>query len=143
MPLVYFVDGNLDPVAGGNAYTTEPKLTPLLNFHPKWAILTAAEREDKIVEATAQLDTLDYKGKLFAPTQPLQFPRAMTEDTEGEFTREAQVRRLFRAVAAQVEYNLNRVGIGMVNYSHGGESFTQRQDIICREAQMTLGIYER
>lgn len=143
MALTYFVDGNLDPVAGGNAYATEPNLSPLLNFHPKWAILTQAEREDKIVEASAQIDSLDFKGAVASPTQPLQFPRKMTEDTDGEFTRGAQVRRLFRAVAAQVEYNLNRVGIGMVTYGHGGESFTQRQDMICREASMSLGIYER
>jgi hypothetical protein len=143
MALVYFVDGALAPTSTGDAFATEARLTKLLNYHPKWAILTVAEREEKIKEATAQLDTLDYRGTLVSPTQPLQFPRVMTSDTTGEFTVAEQVRRLFRAVAAQVEYNLSRVGIGMTSYSHSGESFAHRQDIICREAQMTLGIYER
>lgn len=143
MPLVYFVDSSLNPVPGGNAYGELAKVDMALSYHAKWQYLTNAEKEDKIVHATSQLDSLDFKGAVVSGTQPLQFPRAMTEDTTGDFTVREQVRRLFRALVQQIEYNLNRVGIGMTQYSHGNESFTPRQDILCREALQSLMLYVR
>lgn len=143
MPLVYFVDSSLNPVTGGNAFGELAKVDLALSFHAKWQYLTNTEKEDKIIQATSQIDGLDFKGSLVDPTQPLQFPRVMTDEATGDFTVAEQVRRLFRALVQQIEYNLNRVGIGMTQYSHGNESFTPRQDILCREALQSLMLYVR
>lgn len=143
MALTYFLDNALAPVSGGNAFSTKAKCDPMLNFNPRWQMANTTEREQFIMDATAQLDSLDFVGTVVSDTQPLQFPRTMSTETTGEFTVANQVRRLFRALVQQIEYNLNRQGIGMTQYSHGNESFTARQDTICREALMSLSPYLR
>jgi hypothetical protein len=143
MAFTYFVNNSLAPVAGGNAYATKAKCDLMLNFHPRWQMATSTEREQLIMDATAQLDSLDYVGTLVSGTQPLQFPRVMSTEITGEFTLVNQVRRLFRALVQQIEYNLSRQGMGVTQYSHVNESFTPRQDTICREALMSLTPYLR
>lgn len=143
MALVYFVDNDLDPVEDADAFGTVEAVDLHLSYHPRWMYLEDEEKEALIIAATAQLNALDFKGQLVEDTQALQFPRAMSTETSGLFTRKEQVRRLFRSLVQQIEYNLNRAGMGMVTYSHGNESFTPRQDTIAREALQTLLPYVR
>jgi hypothetical protein len=140
MALIYYRDNAYAPVAGGNAYATRSQIDPLLQFHPRWKYLDDPMKDEAIIAASAQIDIMSYSGVKVSPTQPLQFPRQYNE-TDGVFAVEQQDRRLVQAVSAQVEYNLARAGIGMTAYSHGNESLTPRQEIICREAQFALEPY--
>lgn len=143
MALTYFLDGSLAPVSGGNAFSTRAKCDPMLSFNQRWQMATPDEKDQMIVDATAQIDSLDYAGTVVSGVQPLQFPRTMSADATGDFTVANQVRRLFRALVQQIEYNLNRNGIGVTQYSHVNESFTPRQDTICRETLMSLSPFLR
>ena len=142
MPLVYYRDPAYIPIPTGNAYALLTQIDPLLVFHAKWLYLDTLMREDAIVNASAQIDIMSFTGEKFSAAQPLQFPRQYNE-TSGIFSIPEQDRKLVQALSAQIEYNLNRMGIGIVQYAHGNESMTPRQDIICREAQMSLGRYLR
>lgn len=142
MPLVYYRDNAYAPVPTGNAYAELTKIDPLLLYHAKWKYLSPTMREDAIVNASAQLNVMGFSGAKVSPTQPLKFPREYDE-TEGLFSYEGQDERLLEALAAQVEYNLSRTGIGVTSYSHGNESVTPRQDMICREALFALEPFVR
>lgn len=140
--LVYYRNGSYVPQTGGNAYATRAQIDPLLQFHPRWKYLTDPAKDDAIVNATAQIDIMSFSGDKVDDTQDLQFPRDYGETT-GPYSSAEQDRKLVQAVSAQVEYNLNRTGIGQTSYSHGNESITPRQEIVCREAQFALEGYLR
>ncbi|HRP70303.1 MAG TPA: hypothetical protein PLY93_12275 [Turneriella sp.] len=139
MILTYYLDSSLNPVPTGNAFGRASKVHTLLNWHPRWQYLSPNEMRRKIVTASAQLDNLSYKGSKADPAQPMQFPRSMGQDPA--FSLDEQIRRLLSALVQQVEYNLNRAGMGMPQYGHGNEQFTARQDTISREALQTLYPY--
>jgi hypothetical protein len=140
MALTYYRDNAYAPVAGGNAYATPSQIDPLLQFHPRWKYMDNTMKDDAIVAASAQIDIMSFYGEKVSSSQPLQFPREYNQ-TEGVFAVQQQDRKLLQAVSAQIEYNLARSGIGMTAYSHGNESLTARQEIICREAQFALDPY--
>ena len=140
--LTYYRNGSYVPAPTGNAYATRAQIDPLLQFHPKWKYLPQAAQDDAIINASAQLDIMTFSGEKSDDTQPLQFPRDYDE-TSGPYSAAEQDRKLVQALSAQIEYNLNRTGIGQTSYSHGNESITPRQEIVCREAQMALEGYLR
>lgn len=121
--LTYYRDAFYNPVPTGDAYATLAQIEPLVSFHAKWKYINDAMKEDAIKAASAQLDIMNFQGAKVDPTQNLQFPREYNE-TAGPFSREGQDRKLLQALAAQVEYNLNRAGIGVTAYSHGNESLS-------------------
>lgn len=142
MALTYYRDNVYAPVANGNSFANRAQIDPLLQFHPRWKYMDNTMKDDAIVAASAQLDIMSFNGDKVSPTQPLQFPREYNEDI-GVFSKPEQDRKLVQALSAQVEYNLARAGIGVTAYSHGNESLTPRQEIICREAQFALEPYLR
>jgi hypothetical protein len=142
MPLVYYRDSAYAPVLAGNAYATLEQIEPLLAFHAKWRYLDTPAKESAIINASAQLDLMSYKAETVNPAQAMKFPREFGE-TAGVFSYAGQDERLLEATAAQVEFNLNRVGVGMVTYQHGNEAFTPRQEMLCREAIFALEPFVR
>lgn len=138
--LTYYRDASYNPVPTGDAYATLAQIEPLVAFHAKWKYINTTMKEDAIKAATAQLDTLIFQGGKVDPLQALEFPREY-DATTGPFSRPVQDKKLLQALSAQVEYNLNRSGIGQTAYSHGNESLSPRSEIICREAMGALEAY--
>lgn len=142
MALIYYRDISFAPVIAGNAYAELVQIEPLLAFHGKWKYLDTTAKEAAIVSASAQLNLMSFKAEKVNPLQAMKFPREFDESI-GLFSYAGQDERLLEAVASQIEWNLNRVGIGMTSYQHGNESFTPRQETICREALFALEPFTR
>lgn len=143
MALVYFIDGSNDPVLNADAYTEVLKADLFLSFMPAWNILTTEQKEDKIKHATALVDSASYGGAPVSDSdeQTLQFPRLFEGTNESIFQIVEQKRRLLRATCAQIEYNLNRQGLGTLSFSRGDLSATISQETLCRPAKIAVSVY--
>lgn len=143
MALVNYLDGNENPAINANGYISLSDADLFLAHLPSWNILEKDEKENKIKQATALLDSLEFAGNPAEgkDMQTLQFPRTFGNDTTTGFSMAVQKRRIRRAVCAQIEYNLNRQGLGALQFSRGDLSATIPQETLCRAAKMALSIY--
>lgn len=143
MALTHYIDGSDAPQLNADAYITEAEGDLFLAFLPAWTVLTSEQKEAKIKEATALIDSLQFGGAPVgaADAQTLQFPRNFSDSTDDPWTLAEQKRRIRRAVCAQIEYNLNRQGLGALQFSRGDLSATISQETLCRPALFALSAY--
>lgn len=145
MALVNWLDGSDDPQLDADAYVSVTEADLLLSFLPAWSILTTEEKEAAIKQATALIDALEFAGDPVAlpAAQTLQFPRDFGDVNAEEFSLTEQKRRIRRAVCEQIEYNLNRQGLGALQFSRGDLSATISQETLCRPARVALSRFMR
>lgn len=133
LPLVYFVDGSNVPVADGNAYAERLTIDSILGLNAatcQWAALSDDKKDLSIIAATLKLDTLFTKGDPVDDTQPLSFPldRLVVDTGEQRAVRyysiDEQKKQLSRAVANQIEGDLQKGSISQVSISQGQDSVT-------------------
>lgn len=132
-----------------DAYAEVADVDARLIWNAKWNLLSTTEKENRIKAVTLQIDDMMFSGIKQDPGQPLKFPRQFNTfsntryfDTgDNVFDDDNQTRTLRKAVAVQVEYELNKYGLGAVSYSIGDESIVPRQDQMCREARAILSPY--
>ncbi len=146
MALVFFVDGNNDPVLTGDAYATVEQIDDVLSFNDciAWPNLTLTEKEDKIKAMTRKIDDAyqTLYGEVFDVAQPLNFPRKGVGSSLA-FGVDNQKAHLRNYIAAQIEYELLKQGIGVLQLSQGRESVVARQQITAREALASINRYRR
>ena len=143
MALTYFIDSDLDPVVDADAYANLADMNNLLGYHNVWQAMTDEQKESEIKRVTAYFDTLDLAGVRVgadATEQTLEFPRDFGS-TASPWAVIDQKKKLLRAVASQIEFNLNRPGIGVLEFSRGDLSAIPSQETLCRPALMALSVY--
>jgi hypothetical protein len=138
MPLVYA----FDTPATGNSYCTVADADKALIWSEKWKLMSPDDKEAWIIAASAQADRRPFFGEKSDPSNAMQFPRDFgTPATDRVFGAEAQRRKLLNYCLAFLEYNLNRIGIGVTSYSIGDESIRHEGLIEPNQARMALWDY--
>lgn len=117
-------------------------------YNVGWNTLAEADRENRIKAASLQIDDMMFHGIVKVQGQDMKFPRnfgshdfSLFDAGDDVFDEENQERILGEAVRSQVEYEMNRRGIGATQFSSGSQSVTPRQDMLCREAKSLLAPY--
>lgn len=131
LPLIYFVDGSNVPVVTGNAYAERLTINSILGLNAstcQWAIISNDDKDLAIIAATLKLDTLFTKGDPVDDTQPLSFPLDnLVVDTGDQravryYSIDEQKKQLSRAVANQIEGDLQKGSISQITDSLGSDS---------------------
>ena len=128
-----------------DTFALESEVNAYLTFNTEWQAFDTATREAWIQSISIRIDNLLYDGIKADSVQPMKFPREYStgnySQQDNVFDESEQIRSLIRAVSYQVEFDLNRNGIGLVNQSLGDASVTERQEVICRETLQVLMPY--
>jgi len=138
MALVYA----FDTPATGDSYCSIADADKALIWSEKWKIMTESEKEAWIKAASAQADRRPFFGDKSDSGNAMEFPRNFgTPDTDRVFGIDAQKRKLKNYVLAFLEYNLNRIGIGVTSYTIGDESIRHEGLTEPNQARMALWDY--
>lgn len=120
----------------------------LMVYNVGWNTINTTGRENRIKAASLMIDNMMFWGVVITQGQPMKFPRNFSgfdfdlfDVGDDVFTEDNQKRVLREAVRSQVEYELNRRGIGATSFSSGSQSVVPRQDMLCREAKILLAPY--
>jgi hypothetical protein len=138
MPLVNAFD---DP-ANGNSYCTIADADSFLVWSEKWKLMQPADKEAWIIAVSAQADRRGFYGVKTNPANAMQFPRDFGARPDDPFFGiEAQRAKLRNYSLAMLEYNLNRVGIGVTAYTIGDESIRHEGLVEPNQARLALWDY--
>jgi len=131
-----------------DTYATLSDIDALMVYNIAWSIIPTVEKENRIKAASLMIDNMMFHGLAKVVGQDMKFPRffngfdfSLYDTGDDIFNEDNQKRMLREAVRGQVEYDLNRTGIGVSNYSCGSKSGTPRQDMLCRESKGLLAPY--
>lgn len=128
-----------------DTFALESEVNAYLTFNTEWQAFDSPTKEAWIQSVSVRIDNLLYDGLVKVDGQPMKFPREYSTynfgDNDNIFDESEQIRTLIRAVSYQVEFDLNRNGIGMTSQSLGDASVVERQEVICRETLQVLNPY--
>lgn len=139
--LTYFVDGNFEPVVGGDTYAKLDDINLLMNFSERWSTLTETTKDLYLSEATLRINQLQVYGEKYDAAQPLLFPRQFN-DTDAVFSLEEQAKRLLRACGYIIEHAVGRLPINITESTLAREMIIPRGQPMPREAKQALSPYK-